>query len=95
MVDEAVPVLVDHVEGLLELLDLVLVEHGEDVGGCALSTFFRARAPGRLAARHPGGPLARPEIFCRLKKIFTTKKEHQRKKLSYPPLLANTAIKIL
>merc|ERR1719500_2441993 len=33
VVDEPVPVVVDHVEGLLELLDLVLVEHGEHIAG--------------------------------------------------------------
>ena len=55
MVDETVAVLVDHVEGLLELLDLVLVEHGEDVGGGALGTFLCARASGRFTARHLGG----------------------------------------
>jgi len=37
VVDEPVPVVVDHVEGLLELLDLVLVEHGKDIAGCPLS----------------------------------------------------------
>ena len=53
MVDEAVPVLVDHVEGLLELLDLVLVEHGEHVGGGALGALLRAaHAACGLAARH-------------------------------------------
>ena len=55
MVDETVAVLVDHVEGLLELLDLVLVEHGEDVGGGALGALLGAPASGRLAARHVGG----------------------------------------
>lgn len=72
MVDEAVSVLVDHVEGLLELLDLVLIEHGEDVGGGTLGTFLRARASGRLAARHPGGPLTRPDMnfVCLKKRTF-------------------------
>ena len=56
VIDEPVPVLVNHVEGLLELLDLVLVEHGEDVGGGALGTLLRARTSGRFAARHLGGP---------------------------------------
>lgn len=32
LVDEAVPVLVDHVEGLLKLLDLGLVKHREHIG---------------------------------------------------------------
>ena len=53
LVDEAVPVLVDHVEGLLELLDLVLVEHGEDVGGGALGALLGgAAAAGGFAGRH-------------------------------------------
>ena len=49
--DEPIPVLVDHVESLLELLDLVLVEHGEDIGSSALSPLLRL-GPGRLPARH-------------------------------------------
>jgi len=36
-VNESVPVVVNHVEGLLELLDLVLVKHGEDIAGRPLS----------------------------------------------------------
>lgn len=36
LVDEAVSVLVDHVERLFELLDLRLVKHGEDIGSGAL-----------------------------------------------------------
>lgn len=32
LVNEAISVLVDHVEGLLKLLDLGLVEHREDIG---------------------------------------------------------------
>lgn len=35
-VNEAVPVLVDHVEGLLEFLDLRLIEHGKYIGSGAL-----------------------------------------------------------
>lgn len=35
-VHEAVSILVDHVEGFFELLDLGLVKHGEDIGGGAL-----------------------------------------------------------
>ena len=34
-VDEAVVVVVNHGEGLLELSNLLLVEHGEDIGGLA------------------------------------------------------------
>lgn len=39
-VNETVPVLVDHVEGLLELLNLRLVKHGENIGGCTLRTLL-------------------------------------------------------
>ena len=53
LVNEAVSVLVDHVEGLLELLDLVLVEHCEDVGGGPLGPLLRgATAAGGFAGRH-------------------------------------------
>ena len=40
LVDEPIPVLVDHVEGLLELLNLGLVKHGEHVGGRALGALL-------------------------------------------------------
>ena len=54
LVDEAIPVLVDHVEGLFELLDLGLVKHGEHIGCCALRALL-----GGLGlcpfARHGGG----------------------------------------
>lgn len=40
LIHEAVAVLVDHVEGLFELLDLRLVEHGEDIGGGALGALL-------------------------------------------------------
>jgi len=53
LVHEAIPVLVDHVEGLLELLDLGLVEHGEDIGGGALGTLLGRLALGPLAG-HDG-----------------------------------------
>ena len=54
LVDEAVPVLVDHVEGLLELLDLGLVEHGKHVGGGPLGALLGGLALGTLAG-HDGG----------------------------------------
>jgi len=38
--DEAVTILIDHVEGFLELLDLGLGEQGEDVGGGLLGLLF-------------------------------------------------------
>lgn len=53
LVDEAVPVLVDHVERLLELLDLRLVEHGKDVGGGPLRPLLGGLPLGALA-RHGG-----------------------------------------
>lgn len=36
LVHKPITVLVDHVEGLFELLDLRLVKHGEDIGSGAL-----------------------------------------------------------
>ena len=66
MIDEAVAVLVDHVERLFELLDLILVEHGEYVGSRALCALLRARTPGRLAARHLGGLLT---IWSKIKQF--------------------------
>merc|ERR1719422_810718 len=33
---EPISVLIDHVESLLELLDLVLIEHGKHIAGCSL-----------------------------------------------------------
>lgn len=54
LVDETVPVLVDHVERLLELLDLRLVEHGEDIGGGPLGALLGGLSLGTLA-RHGGG----------------------------------------
>merc|ERR550534_2948026 len=53
VVDEAVPVVVDHVERLLELLDLVLVEHSEHIAGRPLSSFLRGATPScGLSRRH-------------------------------------------
>ena len=43
-VDDLVFVLVDHVEGLFELLDLLLVEHGEDIRGLPLRAAAAALA---------------------------------------------------
>ena len=40
LVNEPIPVLVDHVEGLLELLNLGLVKHGEHVGGRTLGALL-------------------------------------------------------
>ena len=49
LVDEAIPVLVNHVEGLLELLDLGLVKHGKHVGRGPLGAFLGGLALGALA----------------------------------------------
>lgn len=60
LVDETVSVLVDHVERLLELLDLRLVEHGEDVGGGPLGPLLGGLSLGAFAG-HGGswsGPAA-------------------------------------
>lgn len=53
LIDEAVPVLVDHVEGFFELLNLRLVKHGEHVGGGPLGALLR-RLPLGALARHGG-----------------------------------------
>ena len=54
VVDEPVPVLVDHVEGLLELLDLVLIEHGEHIAGGSLGPLLGGSPPsGCFTGRHP------------------------------------------
>ena len=53
-VDKTVPVLVDHVEGLLELLDLRLVKHGEHIGGGTLRALLGVLSLGPFA-RHVGG----------------------------------------
>ena len=60
LADEAVAVLIDHVERLLELLDLRLVKHREDVRRRPLRPLLR-RLPLRLAARHPRGLAGTPQ----------------------------------
>lgn len=60
LVDETVPVLVDHVERLLELLDLRLVEHGEDVGGGPLGPLLGGLALGTFAGH--GGSWSGPAV---------------------------------
>ena len=53
VVNEPVPVLVNHVESLLELLDLVLVEHGEHIAGGSLGPLLgRPSASGGFTGRH-------------------------------------------
>lgn len=49
LVDEAVAVLVDHVEGLLKLLDLGLVKHGKDIGRGSLWPLLGGLGLGPLA----------------------------------------------
>ena len=45
LVNEPVPVVVDHVEGFLELLDLILVEHGEYIAGGSLGPLLCCPSP--------------------------------------------------
>ena len=53
VVNKAVPVLVYHVEGLLELLYLVLVKHGEHIAGRSLGPLLRGSPPpGCFTRRH-------------------------------------------
>jgi hypothetical protein len=40
------PVVINHVEGLLELLDLILVEHGEHVAGSPLGPLLGGSSTG-------------------------------------------------
>lgn len=54
LVNEAVSVLVDHVECLFELLDLRLVKHGKHVGRGPLRALLCGLSFGTLA-RHGGG----------------------------------------
>lgn len=48
-VNETVPVLVDHIKSLLELLNLRLVKHGKNIGGCALRTLLGVLSLGSFA----------------------------------------------
>lgn len=50
-VHKTISILVDHVEGFFELLDLGLVKHGEDIGGGALRALLCGLSLGFLA-RH-------------------------------------------
>lgn len=49
LVNKPVAVLVDHVEGLFELLDLRLVKHGEHIAGSALGTLLGGLSLGPFA----------------------------------------------
>lgn len=54
LVNETISVLINHIEGLLELLDLRLVEHGEHIGRCALGALLGGLGLCSFA-RHGGG----------------------------------------
>lgn len=54
LINEAITVLVNHVESLFEFLDLGLVEHGEDVGSRPLGALLRCLPLGTLGSRHFG-----------------------------------------
>lgn len=54
LVNKAIPVLVNHVERLFELLDLRLVEHGKDVGGGPLGALLGGLSLGALAGHGDG-----------------------------------------
>ena len=56
MVNETIPVLINHIKRLLELLDLILVKHGKDIGSGPLGPLLGARPAGGFSTRH-GGPL--------------------------------------
>ena len=52
MVNETIAILIDHVERLLELLDLILIEHSKDVRSGPLGTLLRPSPSGRFSTRH-------------------------------------------
>ena len=52
MVNETIAILINHVEGLLELLDLILIEHSKDVRSGPLGTLLRPSPSGRFSTRH-------------------------------------------
>lgn len=41
LVHKPISVLVNHVEGFFELLDLGLIKHSKDIGSCALRALLR------------------------------------------------------
>ena len=50
---KVLPVVINHVESLLELLDLVLVEHGEHIAGRSLGPLLSGSPPpGCFTRRH-------------------------------------------
>ena len=54
LVDESIAVLIDHVKGFFELLDLLLGKHGEDIGGGPLGAFLGHPATGGSTTRRHG-----------------------------------------
>ena len=52
MVNETIAILINHIEGLLELLDLILIEHSKDVRSGPLGTLLRPSPSGRFSTRH-------------------------------------------
>ena len=60
-INKTIPVLVDHVEGLLELLDLRLIKHGEHIGGGALRTLLGVLPLGPFAG-HVGSWYVPPPV---------------------------------
>merc|ERR1719220_3012958 len=53
IVYESIPVVINHVECLFELLNLVLIEHGEHIAGGSLGSFLGGSPPAcGLAGRH-------------------------------------------
>lgn len=62
-VDETIPVLVDHVECLFELLDLGLVKHGKDIGGGPLRPLLGGLPLGTFARHGDASIWTCAEIF--------------------------------
>lgn len=53
-INKTIPVLVDHVESLLELLNLRLVKHGKHIRGCTLRSLLGVFALGPFAGHDEG-----------------------------------------
>jgi hypothetical protein len=54
-VHKSVAILVDHVEGLFELLDLRLIKHGEDIAGGSLGPLLPTCRAFNFSASHIAG----------------------------------------
>lgn len=78
-VNKTVSVLVNHVESLLELLNLRLVKHGKHIGGGPLRTLLGVFPLGPFA-RHVGSwwvPLScEHRLYRALHLVFKTKQEY-------------------